>query len=102
MDLNIFVKETLLGIAIGIKDANKQLGRKKGEPQPFLICSCEKGAKDNTVDFDLAVTTKSEKGKEGGAKINVLGNELGGKGKDYKNVENVSRIQFKIQVKHVE
>lgn len=104
MDLESFIKETLVQISKGVSAANEQLTpeRKKEDgkelPKLFLLPPGSKKEQGHGVHFDVAITTQSAEGRSGGAKVRlaVVDAELGGKlGSSH---ESVSRIQFSVNI----
>ena len=103
MELHKFISEALTQIIGGITDANNKLT--DGEPiekapKPFLLKHGGGGKEVGTgVEFDLAVTSKSEKTGKGGIKatlLSVIDAEVGA-GVSHTN-ENISRIKFTVFV----
>lgn len=104
MDLDSFIKETLIQIAKGIKAANEELAddRKKPDgsdpPKLFLLSPGNKQEQGNGVHFDVAVTSEKAGEGKGGAKFKlaVVEAELGGGNKT--SEQTVSRIKFSVNV----
>ena len=104
MELGTFIKETLIQISNGVKEANDDLApsRKKEDgtelPRLFLLSPGKSQEQGNGIHFDVAVTTQNINEGQGGAKLKlvVLEAELGGK--LMSSIEAVSRIQFSINV----
>jgi len=91
MELKDFVKNTLLSIHDGMKEA----GKNPGGSDKFVIDTY--GETDSKfIHFDVAVTTSTEKsGKvKGEGKIFIAGVSAGGEAKH--TSENVSRVKFKV------
>lgn len=98
MELDKFIEEALSQILKGIQAANAQvIGH--NVRKPFLL---EHGGGNNPgtgIEFDVAVTVKSEGGGKGSVKAKVLSvfeAEIGGKGSLTR--ERVSHIRFKVFV----
>ncbi len=104
MELETFIKETLVQISKGIKSANDELApsRKKDDgtdlPKLFLLSPGKKQDLGSGVHFDVAITTKTNDEGSGGAKVKlaIFEADLGGKLKSSEQA--VSRIQFSINV----
>ena len=104
MELDAFIKETLVQISSGIEQANQELapGRVKedGTPLPKLYLLPPGALKEqgNGVHFDVAITSRMEDEGKGGAKVKlaVVEADLGGKIKTSEQA--VSRIQFSVKV----
>jgi hypothetical protein len=97
MDLQNFIKQTLVSIKTGVAGANKDLGAEKGKPV-YAIYS----RNDGEVVFDVAVTVSAEtkKNKQGSLKVAVVGVGFGA-GADKKDTDaqqTVSRIKFSVKV----
>lgn len=102
MELDTFIKETLIGIQRGVKEANVAIAssegtkvRTNGEMQ-YMMNANRSGEKELGILFDVAVTVTSEKSIEGEGKISVVGIALGGGKSSGATEQNVSRIKFKI------
>ena len=93
MELKEFVKNSLLAIAEGVHEATDNLP--KGG-NTFRIGGYGQVKDEKYINFDVAVTTTTEKTAkaEGRAKIYVIGG--GVEGAVTKSTENVSRIQFRV------
>ena len=104
MELDAFIKETLVQISNGIKEANEHLApsRKKEDgtelPKLFLLSPGKKQEMGSGVHFDVAVTTQTIDEGQGGAKVRlaVFEADLGGKLKSSEQA--VSRIHFSVNV----
>ncbi|MCF8037897.1 MAG: hypothetical protein K9K79_01140 [Desulfohalobiaceae bacterium] len=104
MDLENFIKETLVQISKGVSAANEQLTlkRKKEDgtelPKLFLLPPGSKKEQGHGVHFDVAITIKSAENGSGGVKVRlaVVDAELGGKLDS--SHESVSRIQFSVNI----
>ena len=104
MELDKFIKETLVQISSGIKQANDEIdkGREskdgKDLPKVFLLRPGSKQERGAGVAFDIAVTTQKDTGGKGGAKVrlSVVEADLGGNKSS--SHQNVSRIQFSVNV----
>ncbi|MCF6255270.1 MAG: hypothetical protein L3J98_04860 [Gammaproteobacteria bacterium] len=104
MELEIFIKETLVQVSNGIKSANEDLApeRKKEDgtnlPKLFLLSPGKNQDLGSGIHFDVAVTTKTNDEGGGGAKVKlaIFEADLGGKLKS--SGQAVSRIQFSINV----
>ena len=97
MELKEFVKNTLLSIAKGVSEASKEWKEGGGN---FQIE--DRGGKIDAryINFDVAVTTSSEKSAkvEGDAKIYVVSG--GVEGEISHAIQNVSRVSFKVFFGH--
>ena len=94
MDLQQFIKQTLVSIKHGVADANKELdGKAAGRPS-YAIYS----RNDGEVVFDVAVTVSAatKKNKEGSLKVAVV--TLGADKNDASAEQTVSRIKFAVKV----
>ena len=99
MDLSVFVKEALVKVSTGVRDAQDELI--EGERPVALVNPTASHAlysDPRQVKFDIAVTVSEETKGAGGAKIQVLGLSIGGEGGVAKEAEMVSRIRFTVPV----
>ena len=106
MDIKDFVKESLMQIAESINEANIEL-IDKGSYVPTgnivgegVLCTVVKNSETRhfiKVEFDLAVTVSQEHGTSGGGGLSIasLAN-VGIKGEDKEDKEEISRIKFMI------
>lgn len=97
MELKEFVQNTLVSIAEGVQEASK-IWKTKSEhkDERFIIVDMGNIKEGNVINFDVAITTSSEKSgnMKGGGKILVA--ELGLGGESKQSTENVSRVKFKV------
>lgn len=101
MNLENFIKHTLVEILNGIKTANNEIVGDNPTPEtkkPFLLCPGSSSEHGSGIDFDVAITAKSEGKGKAGAKVRlaVVEAELGGDGGIFR--ESVSRVKFKVMV----
>lgn len=109
MELDEFIKNTLIGIKIGLKSANEELAKKEGKilgenTECDFVMRQDNGTSgkiNNAIDFDVAVTvSQSTEGKiSGGIKIAVvdIGSHVGTTGIS----EHISRIKFSVYPWHI-
>jgi hypothetical protein len=93
MELKEFIENAISDITSALnKSSQDMIEAKTGNGIP--------DAHEIKVSFDIAVTVNSNDTKEGGGKINVLGQSisLGGSLKNTKDVEQVSRLTFDVPV----
>jgi hypothetical protein len=105
MELREFVKDALIAIVEGVKDAQAEL-RENINPKPSAVgekqagdYGTRTGLRACSVQFDVAVTVTSEANAEGGGKVSIwsLGSAEGKTGsKD--GASTVSRLQFQVPV----
>lgn len=103
MELEQFIKQTLLGIRGGLKSANKViLGDKYGvDASPFVLepSTYNRDKKENGfVTFDIAVTVSEETKGTGGAEIKIYVASLGGKTEGISTERHVSKIAFSVAI----
>lgn len=100
MELQEFIKDTLISIKNGIHDANiefaKQEGKKLGENFSALFVMSTRDKGQDYITFDVAVTASQESKKSGGGGIKIAIASLGGEVGDIKSQEHISRIKFHI------
>jgi len=105
MNLQDFIKNTLISIQDGLHSANLEIAQKKGKTlgkdisAAFCLEPNERDKKEGYIIFDVAVSVSSESQNSGGGKVNVviakLGSKVGGSSKE----EQVSRIKFHVMPK---
>lgn len=104
MDLENFIKETLVQISRGISSANNELApmRKKEDgtelPKLFLLPPGAKQDQGHGVHFDIAVTTKSSNEGGGGLKARLWVVDADLSGKLTSGLESISRVQFSVNI----
>lgn len=101
MDIETFVKESLVAIAAGVKGANAALNEGATDKHTYFIMNQATDAPGNrptTFDFDLAVTATKEGAGGGGGKINLAIAEVSLDGKAKLTQESVSRIKFSVKI----
>ena len=101
MELQDFIKNTLVSIKNGLHEANKEFARqenkKLGEDfSALFVMGTDRDKGQNYVTFDVAVTVSQEKKKAGGGGIQIAVASLGGEIGDIKSQEHISRIKFHI------
>jgi hypothetical protein len=103
MDLETFVKQSLLEITNGLKKANERIKKDFGPadlPSTFLLKSGNNAELGQGIQFDVAVTTSLHgKGSAGaGLKLSVVQIGLGGEAAA--SSEQISRIRFIVTINH--
>ena len=104
MELDAFIKETLVQISNGIQSANEQLSPSRVKedgtelPKLFLLSPGRKQEQGNGVHFDVAITTQTVDEGKGGAKVKLAVFEADLSGKLKSSDQTVSRIQFSVNV----
>ncbi len=96
MELQEFIKNSLVNIRKGVSDANDDLMKDVNKHRVFELDSNSK--EGGHVDFDIAVIATSEKGKTGGGGIKIAVVSVGGEVKNKKSEESVSRIKFSVKI----
>ena len=99
MELKQFVKEALISIIDGVKDANSEHNR-------FRIIGVkrnESGIDGNMVDFDVSVVAeKKSEGKVGGnvgvTFLNVVSADIDSKLNQSDSKQNVNSLKFKVWI----
>jgi|SRR3989344_4691639 len=100
MELENFIKETLVGIKNGVRSANFEIAKAEGKElgkdigAAFIFRPDEK---DSSVVFDVAVTVSSESKKEGGGGIKIAIAKLGAGVSETSALQHVSRIKFSVK-----
>ena len=85
MNLDEFVKQTLMGITKGVKEANKDIGT----PQ-FAV------RHGNEIIFDVLLAVTKEDSKGGDVGINIYAAKIGGKTSINEAHESTSRVKFPV------
>ena len=118
MNLQDFIKETVVQIAESVVDIQKHFDDKNIDaivnPREFQDVKDHKfagrykptraGGKDATnyyrmvdnIEFDVAVTVESDSKKEVGGKLKVFDMGIGAEGSEASKQANVSKVKFKI------
>jgi hypothetical protein len=102
MELQEFIKNTLVSIKNGLHEANiefaKQEGKTLGQDFSALFVmephNREKG--QDYITFDVAVTVSQESKKSGGGGLKIAVASLGREVGDIKSQEQISHIKFHI------
>lgn len=99
MELQAFIKTTLLEIMGGIRDAQKEWSETT-DNNGVINPAWDKASEDHTktVNFDVAVTAETSAQTDAGAGIKVWGVGLGGSVSDTDRNSSVSRIQFEVPI----
>ncbi len=108
MNLQDFIRETLVQVVNGVKDAQSQLADMEAAINPVGLAGqvsqlegrrySRTGQVSETVEFDIAVTvTEGESTKKGvGAFVSVVG--IGAQKQTEAQSSSVSRVKFNVQV----
>ena len=100
MELEEFIKTTLLNIKKGIREANskiaKENGLELGKDQNAQQYQINGHGMSKGIKFDIALIVTKEKGADGGGKIRVAVLDIGGKKTSASKEEHVSRISFDV------
>src|SRR5258706_11064022 len=100
MELENFIKETLIAIKKGVRGANVELAKFEGgelgkDQQAMFIFRPDE--KDSSIKFDVAITVSSENKAGGGGGIRIAIAKLGAEISESSALEHVSRIQFTLK-----
>jgi hypothetical protein len=100
MELEHFIRETLVAIKKGVRSANTELaefeGGKLGIDQRAMFIF-QPDEKDGSIKFDIAITVSSENKAKGEAGIKIAIAKLGADLSESSSLEHVSRIQFSLR-----
>lgn len=102
MELEEFIKTTLVNIKNGIRGANLEIAKKEGKElgkdiaAMFVMEAHNRDKGQGYITFDVAVTVSQEKTKSGGGGLRIAVANLGGGVGDVKSQEHVSHIKFHI------
>lgn len=105
MELREFVKDALVAIVEGVKDAQSEL-HGNINPTPSMIGDkvgsdyiTREGLRAYPVKFDVAVTVTAEANAQGGGKVSIWSvGSLEGKTTSRDGQSSVSRLQFQVPV----
>ena len=110
MELDKFITASLNSIIKGVDNSkefakengaviNPHIGKWDFDKTLTTYIGREEGARAvSKIDFDIAITTSSEKDKAGGLGINVFSANVGGKLTKKDLAETISRIKFNVNV----
>ncbi len=93
MELKEFIKQTLIDVADGVREAG--IHNKKIAPELFNN-SIMPSKKHAFIDFDIAVTATEGSSNAKGAGIKVLSANIGGKKENKDEKTSVTRIKFSV------
>ncbi len=96
MELEEFIKNTLLSISSGLRSVNEALREKSGRKDDSYIIE---GDKNGLIDFDVAVVANDESKATGKAGLNIVVAKLGGDLTTTLGNQQTSRVRFKVGVK---
>lgn len=102
MELEEFIKITLVSIKKGVTEANKDINLSEGKTMGkdghmyFSITRNNHENKEGFIAFDIALTVSKESKTSGGAKIKIAVAGLGGDISDLSSQENITRVKFHI------
>lgn len=97
MDLQNFIKESLVQIEQGIKSANKELKEENASDRISYVISPSSDVRQD-IDFDVAVSVSNENEVGGKAGISVFAIGAGVKNDNKTINQSVSRIKFKVSL----
>lgn len=102
MELEEFIKTTLVSIKNGLHKANLEFAKQEGKElgkdiaAVFVMEPHNRDKMQGYITFDVAVTVSQENKKTGGGGLRIAIASLGGEIGDIKAQEHVSRIKFHI------
>lgn len=102
MELDVFIKHTLVSIKRGIREANAELATLEGKTLGqdgqalFAMEGFGRDRKEGYIHFDVAVTVSHEDKKSGGGGVKIAVVNIAGGKDNTVSQEHVSRIQFHI------
>lgn len=112
MELKTFIKDTLIQIIEGVKEAQNATKDDKGKINPrqefygsemhSKTVRTSKGQIIEMVDFDVAITTAEGSGIKGGAGIIIGPVVIGTKGETSEQNTSQNRIKFHIPISYPE
>ena len=101
MELAEFVSKSLVGIVEGVREANQKLKDSENGKKPFSLEHSGGDYKDGAINFDVAVTAGQSGTVKGGAGVSVWAVKAGGEAETKQTQEQVSRIQFKVDINYI-
>jgi hypothetical protein len=102
MELDQFIKNTLLSISKGLRETNLEIAKRDGKTlgvdaaAAYMLESHNRDSKEGYITFDVAVTVSSETKKSGGGGIKIAVASIGGEVSNSGTQEHVSRIKFHV------
>lgn len=108
MELDQFIKSTLVQIVDGVSEAEKVLQERGASVNPIgghfdqkqvggRTWSFEDGVSE-VVEFDVALTNSEKEGTSAGIGVLLGGIKLGANGKSEETITSVTRIKFSVPV----
>lgn len=99
MNLKEFTTQTLVQIAEGVNEVNRQLKPIGGFVPNVKIGNSRRFVSDTQedivdVEFDVAITTTESDGKSGGAGIKVVAFNVGGNVESKSENQTISRVKY--------
>jgi hypothetical protein len=102
MELNDFIKTTLVEIQLGVKEANISIAEIEETPvrteasMQYMLRANRSGEREKGILFDVAVTASNDATSDLAGKINVIGIGFGANRESSNSEQVVSRIKFKV------
>jgi hypothetical protein len=102
MELQEFIKDTLISIKNGLHKANEEFAQQEGKvlgkdcSALFVMEPHNREKEQGYITFDVAVTVSEESKKSGGGGVKIAVASLGGEIGDIKLQEHISHIKFHI------
>lgn len=102
MELKDFITMSLIQIRDGIAGANEHLKKKLAKDENYYLMRPGRGSgeRPSGIDFDVAISTRTEATKGGKAKAKIYIIEGGAGAKTGTTNEIVSRLKFHIELKN--
>jgi hypothetical protein len=100
MELEEFIRTSLISIYKGVRRANEEIAKLDGktlgkDKEPTFVLEPRTGEKwQSYISFDIAVTVTQETGKAGGGSVKIVVVSLGGEAESKAVYESISRIKF--------
>ncbi len=85
----------------GVRRANRELKESEGGRNVFSLEESGGDYKQGAICFDVAVTVSTSDSVQGGAGVSIWAVKAGAEGESRQSQEQVSRIQFKVDVNNV-
>jgi len=105
MELEEFIRKTLVSIANGLESTNKELKNKSTDSRATYMIEPsswhrEKNSEKGFISFDIAVTVSKESKKSGKGGLKIYVADLAGEKGSKISENSISRIKFHIAIEH--
>ena len=98
MDLKDFIKESLLQLSLGIRDANDALASELNTQNRTYALRASKQDAGSVIDYDVAISLKEGAATEGGGGLKLAVADIGASSSKETTHETVSRMKFTVRI----